>query len=166
MISLLFSFQGGSGKHRPKEPKKKNKQRLRFRAQNQHSDHLASARSSHWELKTRTTHWTKNQREAASCCCCTHTLTDDYHQPHPIFCLPDVHPAHQDSQISYYNNICPPYDIGINTLNTYFMPLPPAAAPPTHPHPPSARWLCSRRPASCLSLQTFTVDITELISRH
>ncbi|MEQ2308564.1 hypothetical protein AMECASPLE_029417 [Ameca splendens] len=35
-----------SGKHRSKEPKKNNKQRLRFRAQNQHSDHLASARSS------------------------------------------------------------------------------------------------------------------------
>ncbi|XP_031730360.1 R-spondin-2 isoform X2 [Anarrhichthys ocellatus] len=38
--------RGGSGKPRSKEPKKKNKQRLRFRAQNQHSDHLASARSS------------------------------------------------------------------------------------------------------------------------
>ncbi|XP_031432519.1 R-spondin-2 [Clupea harengus] len=37
----------GSGKHRSKEPKKKsNKQRLRFRAQNQHSDHLASLRAS------------------------------------------------------------------------------------------------------------------------
>eukprot|EP00064_Thunnus_orientalis_P001251 superscaffoldBa00000083_g1253 len=37
---------GGSGKQRSKETKKKNKQRLRFRAQNQHSDHLASARPS------------------------------------------------------------------------------------------------------------------------
>ncbi|KAI4811604.1 hypothetical protein KUCAC02_014483, partial [Chaenocephalus aceratus] len=36
----------GSGKQRSKEPKKKNKQRLRFRAQNQHSDHLASSRPS------------------------------------------------------------------------------------------------------------------------
>lgn len=45
---MFLLFTGGSGKHRPKEPKKKNKQRLRFRAQNQHSDHLASARSSQW----------------------------------------------------------------------------------------------------------------------
>ncbi|KAG7240604.1 hypothetical protein INR49_026659 [Caranx melampygus] len=43
---LRTVHHSGSGKHRPKEPKKKNKQRLRFRAQNQHSDHLASARSS------------------------------------------------------------------------------------------------------------------------
>ena len=39
---------GGSGKQRTKEPKKKNtKQKLRVRAQNQHSDHLSSVRSSH-----------------------------------------------------------------------------------------------------------------------
>lgn len=47
---FLFFYPGGPGKHRPKE-KKKNKQRLRLRAQNQHSDHLASARSSQWGLK-------------------------------------------------------------------------------------------------------------------
>lgn len=45
-VFLLSFFPGGSGKHRSKEQKKKNKQRLRFRAQNQHSDHLASARTS------------------------------------------------------------------------------------------------------------------------
>ncbi|GLD48762.1 R-spondin-2 [Lates japonicus] len=45
-MAMRHCRRGGSGKHRPKEPKKKNKQRLRFRAQNQHSDHLASARSS------------------------------------------------------------------------------------------------------------------------
>ncbi|XP_027004730.1 R-spondin-2 [Tachysurus fulvidraco] len=39
--------KGGSGKHKPKDQKKKsNKQRLRFRAQNHHSDHLASLRAS------------------------------------------------------------------------------------------------------------------------
>ncbi|TSQ69467.1 hypothetical protein Baya_11256 [Bagarius yarrelli] len=39
---------GGPGKHKaPKDPKKKsNKQRLRFRAQNHHSDHLASVMAS------------------------------------------------------------------------------------------------------------------------
>ncbi|GAA6064920.1 R-spondin-2 [Tachysurus ichikawai] len=37
----------GSGKHKPKDQKKKsNKQRLHFRAQNHHSDHLASLRAS------------------------------------------------------------------------------------------------------------------------
>nr|XP_057909732.1 R-spondin-2 [Doryrhamphus excisus] len=44
-MAMRHCRRGGSGKHRSKEPKKKNKQRLRFRAQNQHSDHLASARS-------------------------------------------------------------------------------------------------------------------------
>ncbi|KAM8846419.1 R-spondin-2 isoform X2 [Synchiropus splendidus] len=45
-MAMRHCRRGGSGKHRTKEPKKKNKQRLRFRAQNQHSDHLASARPS------------------------------------------------------------------------------------------------------------------------
>ncbi|XP_028326354.1 R-spondin-2-like [Gouania willdenowi] len=45
-MAMRHCRRGGSGKHRSKEPKKKNKQRLRFRAQNQHSDHLASVRSS------------------------------------------------------------------------------------------------------------------------
>ncbi|CAL8357543.1 unnamed protein product [Arctogadus glacialis] len=43
-----FKPNRGSGKQRTKEPKKKNtKQKLRVRAQNQHSDHLSSVRSSH-----------------------------------------------------------------------------------------------------------------------
>ncbi|KAG8010286.1 R-spondin-2 [Nibea albiflora] len=45
-MAMRHCRRGGTGKHRSKEPKKKNKQRLRFRAQNQHSDHLASARTS------------------------------------------------------------------------------------------------------------------------
>ncbi|XP_047216262.1 R-spondin-2 [Girardinichthys multiradiatus] len=45
-MAMRHCRRGNSGKHRSKEPKKNNKQRLRFRAQNQHSDHLASARSS------------------------------------------------------------------------------------------------------------------------
>ncbi|KAG1936467.1 R-spondin-2 isoform X2 [Pimephales promelas] len=46
-MAMRHCRRGGSGKgHRTKEPKKKsNKQRLRFRAQNQHSDHLASIRA-------------------------------------------------------------------------------------------------------------------------
>lgn len=137
-ISLFFSlFPGGSGKHRPKEPKKKNKQRLRFRAQNQHSDHLASARTGQWGLKLPTSHWTKNQRKAASRCC-THILTDDCPEPHQLpTCLPaqpylpHCPPGHShDSQVLHYKNICLTYNISISTLNTRFMPLPPAASPP------------------------------------
>ncbi|XP_061531518.1 R-spondin-2 isoform X1 [Phycodurus eques] len=45
-MAMRHCRRGGSGKHRSKEPKKKNKKRLRFWAQDQHSDHLASARSS------------------------------------------------------------------------------------------------------------------------
>lgn len=137
--SLFLSlFPGGSGKHRSKEPKKKNKQRLRFRAQNQHSDHLASARTSQWELNLRTSHWTKNQRKAASCCC-THILTDDYPEPHhlPTCLLAQPHllpcpPEHnnRDPEVRHYKNTRLPCDIGINTPNTCFMPLPPAASPP------------------------------------
>lgn len=77
---MILLCAGGSGKHRPKEPKKKNKQRLRFRAQNQHSDHLASARSSpQWGPNLPTSHWKKKkekQRKAASRRCCNYILTD------------------------------------------------------------------------------------------
>lgn len=67
-------------------------------------------------------------------------LTDDYHEPHHLpTCLParprtpptPCPPGHNhDSQVRHYKNICLTYDISINTLNTCFMPLPPAASPP------------------------------------
>lgn len=46
LMCFLFAIGSPVKGHRTKEQKKKsNKQRLRFRAQNQHSDHLASVRA-------------------------------------------------------------------------------------------------------------------------
>lgn len=120
-------FAGGSRKHRPKEPKKKNKQRLRFWAQNQHSDHLASARSSQWGPNLPTSQWRKRKRKnnakllaaaAATIFWLTWTVPNPNHHTSP-----SCPPGH--SQTITIKNIM--YNISIGTLYTRFMP--PAARP-------------------------------------
>lgn len=122
--SCFFFFTGGTGKHRPKEPKKKNKQRLRFRAQNQHSDHLASARSSQWGPNLPTSHWRKKEENYNAKLLVAAAAT--------IFWL-------TGTVLNPSNHTCPPghsytisikvimYNISIGTLYTCFTP--PAACP-------------------------------------
>lgn len=153
---LMFTlFTGGPRKHRPKEPKKKTKQRLRFWAQNQHSDHLASARNSQWGTNLPTSHWwkkrnRKKQSKAASRCCCKYILTD-LDSPEPPEITPP--PALQTITIEK-NKTCIISESAYYTHASRLLLLVPSL------------WSASGSPSPAPYLALWTLSLTEHTSHH